>query len=106
MACKFTRRFLAAALCSMAALASAQSWPTKNVTIVVPFPAGGTTDVLARAVSTKLSAAIGQSVIVENKPLAQALFRTAEIGEGIPADHYKAVAEVLAYVYRLKRKYS
>ena len=45
-------------------------------------------------------------VIVENKPLAQALFRTAEIGEGIPADHYKAVAEVLAYVYRLKRKYS
>lgn len=45
-------------------------------------------------------------VIVENKPLAQALFRTAEIGEMIPADHYKAVAEVLAYVYRLKRKYS
>ena len=72
MACKFTRRFLAAALCSMAALASAQSWPTKNVTIVVPFPAGGTTDVLARAVSTKLSAAIGQSVIVENKPGAGA----------------------------------
>ena len=45
-------------------------------------------------------------VIVENKPLAQALFNTAEIGEIIPADHYKAVAEVLAYVYRLKKKYS
>ena len=45
-------------------------------------------------------------VIVENKPLAQALFRTAEIGEIIPPDHYKAVAEVLAYVYRLKKKYS
>lgn len=45
-------------------------------------------------------------VIVENKPLAQALFRTAEIGAIIPPDHYKAVAEVLAYVYRLKRKYS
>lgn len=45
-------------------------------------------------------------VVVENKPLAQALFRAAEIGEMIPADHYKAVAEVLAYVYRLKRKFS
>ena len=85
MACKFTRRFLAAALCSMAALASAQSWPTKNVTIVVPFPAGGTTDVLARAVSTKLSAAIGQSVIVENKPGAGATLCAAVVAKA-PAD--------------------
>ena len=45
-------------------------------------------------------------VVVENKPLAQALFKTTEIGDMIPADLYKAVAEVLAYVYRLKRKYS
>ena len=45
-------------------------------------------------------------VIVENKPLAQTLFKNAEIGDMIPPDLYKAVAEVLAYVYRLKRKYS
>ena len=44
--------------------------------------------------------------IVENKPLAQALFKSAEIGDLIPPDLYKAVAEVLAYVYRLKRKIS
>ena len=43
--------------------------------------------------------------VVENKPLAQALFRAAEIGQQIPADLYRAVAEVLAYVFRLKRKY-
>jgi flagellar biosynthetic protein FlhB len=43
--------------------------------------------------------------IVENKPLARALFKTVEIGEQIPAELYKAVAEVLAYVYRLKNKY-
>lgn len=42
--------------------------------------------------------------IVENKPLAQTLFKTTEIGSVIPADLYQAVAEVLAYVYRLKRK--
>jgi len=42
--------------------------------------------------------------IVENKPLAQTLFKSTEIGEVIPAELYQAVAEILAYVYRLKRK--
>jgi flagellar biosynthesis protein FlhB len=42
--------------------------------------------------------------LVENKPLAQTLFKVTEVGEVIPADLYQAVAEVLAYVYRLKRK--
>lgn len=41
---------------------------------------------------------------MENKPLARALFAQTEIGQGVPADLYKAVAEVLAFVYRLKRK--
>lgn len=40
--------------------------------------------------------------IVEQKPLAQTLFKAAEIGESIPAELYRAVAEILAYVYRLK----
>ena len=43
-----------------------------------------------------------QVPIVENKPLAQTLFKTVEIGAVIPAELYKAVAEILAYVYRLK----
>jgi flagellar biosynthetic protein FlhB len=42
--------------------------------------------------------------IVENKPLAQALFKGVEIGQEIPAIFYKAVAEVLSYVYQLKNK--
>jgi flagellar biosynthetic protein FlhB len=41
---------------------------------------------------------------VENKPLAQALFKSVEIGHDIPEDLYRAVAEVLAYVFRLKGK--
>lgn len=41
--------------------------------------------------------------IVENPPLARALFKAAEIGDSIPADLYQAVAEVLAFVYRLRR---
>lgn len=42
--------------------------------------------------------------IIERKPLARALYAKAKVGQEIPADHYKAVAEILAYVYRLKGK--
>ncbi len=42
--------------------------------------------------------------IVENKPLAQTLFKAVEVGDFVPSDLYRAVAEVLAYVYRLKGK--
>lgn len=45
-------------------------------------------------------------VIVENKPLARTLYSSAEIGEVIPSELYQAVAEVLAYVYRLKKRLS
>jgi flagellar biosynthetic protein FlhB len=40
--------------------------------------------------------------LVENKPLARAMFKLTEVGDFIPADLYRAVAEILAYVYRLK----
>jgi flagellar biosynthetic protein FlhB len=43
-------------------------------------------------------------VVMENKPLARALYSQVEIGQIIPGDLYKAVAEVLAFVYRLKKK--
>jgi len=50
-----------------AVTASAQPFPTKPIKIVVPFPAGGTVDFFARVISTKLSEALGQSVLVENR---------------------------------------
>ena len=47
--------------------AAAQSWPTKPVRIIVPYPPGGSSDIIARAISQPLSEALKQTVIVENK---------------------------------------
>ena len=78
------RSLLAAGAAALAALAPgavpAQSWPTRPVTMVVPFGAGPVTDLLARTVAPRLSQAIGQPVIVENKPGAD-----GNIGAGFVA---------------------
>jgi len=48
--------------------APAQAWPTRAIRLIVPYPAGGPTDVLARLIADRLSPLLGQSIIVENRP--------------------------------------
>lgn len=67
---KFSRRFvlLAGVLAfAMPQLVSAQSWPTKPIKLIIPFAAGGTTDILGRLLAQQLTKDLGQNVIVENK---------------------------------------
>ena len=62
-------KLLAGALSfAFAAAASAQAYPTKAIRVIVPYAAGGTSDILARQIGPKLTEAWGQPVVVENKP--------------------------------------
>ncbi|AMM24303.1 Bug family tripartite tricarboxylate transporter substrate binding protein [Variovorax sp. PAMC 28711] len=78
----------AASIVAVAGPAAAQgTWPNKPVRIVVPFAAGGTTDILARAIAPELSKAFGQQFIVDNKPGAGGNLG-AEIVAHAPNDGY------------------
>jgi len=76
-----------AAVVAVAAPAAAGPWPDHAVTVVVPFPAGGSTDMVARAVAQKLNEKLGQPFVVENRPggggsigMGQAMRARPEIG--------------------------
>src|SRR6266702_1600007 len=63
-----TRRFLLAAALALCASAHAQDYPARPIRIVVPYPAGGSADLLPRIFAEKLGAKWGQAVLVENGP--------------------------------------
>jgi tripartite-type tricarboxylate transporter receptor subunit TctC len=65
------KKLLAAgALLAVAATATAQDWPTRNITMIVPYAAGGPTDTVARVVAQAMTKPLGQTVVVENRPSA------------------------------------
>ena len=81
------RALLAAAALALSGAALAQSWPSKPIKVIVPYPPGGTSDILARALGPGVTAALGQPWVVENKPGA-----TGNVGADFvaksPADGY------------------
>jgi tripartite-type tricarboxylate transporter receptor subunit TctC len=76
-----------AALASLPGLAAAQAWPAKPIRLVIPFPAGGATDIVGRLLAQKLGTALGQQVVIDNKPGAGGTIG-ADLVAKAPADGY------------------
>jgi tripartite-type tricarboxylate transporter receptor subunit TctC len=87
-------RFIAVAfawsICFSAHRAAAEDYPARAITLIVPYPAGGGVDNLARVVATKLGAALGQQIIIENRPGAGAVIGTRAAAKAAP-DGYTLV---------------
>ena len=79
---------LIVALAGMTPSARAQTWPTRTVSIVVPYPAGGSVDGVARIVAQKLHESFGQSFIVENRGGGAGGIVGANYVAKAPADGY------------------
>jgi tripartite-type tricarboxylate transporter receptor subunit TctC len=73
--------------CLVSSAALAQSWPTKRVTVVVPFTAGSATDIMARTVTQRLSEQLGQPFVVENRPGAGGTLGVGAVAKADPDGH-------------------
>jgi tripartite-type tricarboxylate transporter receptor subunit TctC len=79
------------------ACASAQTYPVKPVRFVVPYPPGGPTDILGRAVAQALTESLGQSVIVDNKPGASGMIGAEQVAKAAP-DGYTILVNASIHV--------
>jgi tripartite-type tricarboxylate transporter receptor subunit TctC len=88
------------------ARAQAPEWPTKPVRLIVPFPAGGGTDVAARAIGQAWAAEIGQPIIVENKAGADGIIAAQEAVKAAPDGHtlFLSTASSMSYVPAVKKQ--
>jgi len=84
-------KLLAFALLLVATSAAAQPWPAKPIRMVVPFAPGGPVDVVARLISPKLSEALGQPIVIENKTGAGGNLGVREVAKAAP-DGYTVLA--------------
>ncbi len=86
-------KILLALLFSLAAhAASAQGWPSRPIRIIVPFPPGGSTDIATRSVVDRLSQALGQSVVVENRAGAGGNIGTELVAKSAPDGYTLVIA--------------
>jgi tripartite-type tricarboxylate transporter receptor subunit TctC len=102
---RFYRSMLAAALVALALPASAQPFPSKPVHLIVAYAPGGTGDVVARVIADKLSAALGQTVVVENRPGASGAIGATSVVNAPPDGHTLLVgqtAEIAVNQYWIK----
>src|SRR5258708_5989153 len=96
------RKVIALALALLAAgtlAAQAQSYPTRIVTIVVPYPAGGPTDTIARILAERLQGALGQSVIIENIGGPRGSIRAGRVAPSAPDGYTLSIGHTQTHVF-------
>jgi tripartite-type tricarboxylate transporter receptor subunit TctC len=91
---------LACALALFAGLAQAQQFPTRPVTLIVPWPAGGSTDIGMRALASATEKHLGQPIVIENKPGAGGTIGPANMAAGAKPDGY-TVSQLPITVFRM-----
>ena len=84
------RILLGAAALGVACSAAGQSWPSKPIRFVIPFPPGGGTDIIGRELTTKLNARLGWTFVVDNRPGAGGNIGVDAVAKA-PADGYTLV---------------
>ena len=89
---------LLAAMTMHPASAAAQAWPAKPIRLMVPFPPGGSTDIVARIVAQKLSERLGQSIVIENRGGAGGTLGTAAVAKAAPDGYTLGVASTSTHV--------
>lgn len=77
----------------------AQSYPTKTIRVVVPYPAGGATDFFARLVFPKMGERLGQQVVVENRPGAGTAIGASEVARSAPDGHTLLLGDAGTYAF-------
>jgi len=89
-------KMFAAACCAWLAVgaASAQNYPSKAVRIIVPYPAGGTSDILSRLLSPKLNVVFGQPVVVDNRPGANGNLGADLVAKSAPDGYTMLLADL------------
>lgn len=95
---KQLRRIAGIAALAFSTLATGQAWPTRPITVLAAAPAGGTTDVIARALADVMGKALGQPMVVDNRPGASGMLAVQQVARA-PADGYTVLVTVSTPIY-------
>ena len=96
--CAKAFRFVAyAALSLFTSLAYAQAWPSKPITMISPYPAGGGVDTVARIIAERLAPALNSTITVENRPGAGATIGAAQLARSAPDGYTLMVGSIVDY---------